>query len=135
MQERPPPPAEVAREGVLVGLTVRVGRVVGVVRRVGVLGAGEVEAGEQGLERRVAVDERGDVARPVLDGAAEAEEEEREDEEGGEVGPEQRRRFAEQLRRRSEILVPKLLKMLMMMMMMVMIAHVGVFFAKNNKNS
>lgn len=109
MKERPPPPAEVAREGVLVGVAVgRVGRVVGVVRRVGVVvGAGEVEAREQGLERRVAVDERGDVARPVLDGAAEGEEEEREDEEGGEVRPEQRRRFAEQLRRRSEILVPK----------------------------
>lgn len=61
------------------------------------LGAGEVEAGEEGPQRRIAIDERGDVARAILYGGPEGEEEEGEEEECGEVGGDRRRRLAEEL--------------------------------------
>jgi len=70
------------------------------------VGAGEVEAGEEGPQRRVAVDEGGDVARAILYGGPEGEEEEGEEEECGEVGGEGRRRLAEELGRAAQVFQP-----------------------------
>ncbi|POO01692.1 hypothetical protein TorRG33x02_024690 [Trema orientale] len=82
---------------------------------------GEVEAGEEGFERRVAVDEGGDEVGPVLDDRTEREDEEREEEEGGEVGGEGGAGLLQQLSRRPEIAQPRM----MMMMVIVVVAHGG----------
>lgn len=52
-------------------------------------GGGEIEAGEEGLQGRVAVDEGGEVIGGALDIGAEGEEEGGEEDEGEEVGIEQ----------------------------------------------
>lgn len=49
------------------------------------LGTRKIDAGEKGFERRVAVDEGGDLVGPILDDGAEGEDEEREKEKREEV--------------------------------------------------
>ena len=73
--------------------------------RGGVL-AGEVEAGEEGLERSVAVDEGGEEVRAVLDEGAEREEEEREEEECVEIGCEGSGGLLQQLTGAPEVAQP-----------------------------
>lgn len=68
--------------------------------------AGEVEAGKQGLERRIAIDEGGNEVGPTLDDRTEGENEEGEEEEGGHVGREGGGGFPENLRRAPEIAQP-----------------------------
>lgn len=77
------------------------------VRRSGAVGvAGEVEAGEEGLEGRVAVDEGSEEVGPILDDGAEGEDEEGEEEEGEEVRGEGGGGLSEELRRAAEVVQP-----------------------------
>ncbi|RXI04260.1 hypothetical protein DVH24_038534 [Malus domestica] len=57
---------------------------------VGIASASEVEAGDEGFERRVAVDEGGEEVGPIFDDRGEGEDEEGEEDEGGEVASERR---------------------------------------------
>lgn len=80
------------------------------VRRSGAVGvAGEVEAGEEGLEGRVAVDEGGEEVGPILDDGTEGEDEEGEEEEGEEVGGKGGGGLSEELRRAAEVVQPGML--------------------------
>lgn len=83
------------------GLGWRSGRAV-----VGIAGASEVEAGEEGFERRVAVDEGGEEVGPIFDDRAEGEDEEGEEDEGEEVGSERRRGLSEELGGAAEVVQP-----------------------------
>lgn len=77
------------------------------VRRSGTVGvACEVEAGEEGLEGRVAVDEGCEEVGPILDDGAEGEDEEGEEEEGEEIGGEGGGGLSEELWRAAEVVQP-----------------------------
>lgn len=71
----------------------------------GVMGS-EMEAGEEGFERGVAVDEGGEEVRAVLDERAEGEEEEREEEECVEIGGESDGCLFQELARATEVAQP-----------------------------
>ena len=68
--------------------------------------SGEVEAGEEGLEGRIAVDEGGDMRGSVLDDGAKREDEEGEQDERDEVGGERRSGFSEKLCSGTQVLQP-----------------------------
>lgn len=68
---------------------------------------GEVEAGEEGFERRVAVDVGGEKEGPVLDEGTEGEEEEGEEEEGDGVGVEGGSRLLQDLCGGPEVAQPR----------------------------
>lgn len=96
------------------GIRRRLGRAV-----VGTGSAGEIEAGEEGLERRVAVDEGCEEVGPIFDDRTEGEDEEGEEEEGEEVAGKRRRRLSQDLGGAAQVVQPWML-----------IAHRGFFRKK-----
>lgn len=85
--------------------------------------SGEVEAGEERFERRVAVDVRGEEEGAVLNDAAEREEETGEEEEGDGVGVEGGSRLLQDLGGGPEVAQPRV------------VAHRSRFFAKGEQRN